>query len=263
VPGTGHVPVGGAARVEEMRGFVDVHSHVVPSGDDGAASVEEGVALCRSAARRGTSILFATPHVWPSLHLDDEREEAVRAAHRELAARAAGFGLELRLGWELTPSPRLLDEDPARYALGDLPAVLMELPFHGSLRLSEALAAHIEAAGFLPVIAHPERAEAVLGDLGEAARLAERGWLLQINATSVLGYHGPEREAAAWQLLGAGLAGLVASDGHRRARPAHLDEAYRRVRARVGEAADRLFDGRALLDPQLAGGDRVHLAERP
>lgn len=240
----------GAGSVEEMVGFVDVHSHVVPSGDDGAGSVEEGLTLCREAARRGTTVLFATPHVWPTLHLEPEREQAVRAAYAAMAEEAAGFGLDLRLGWELTPSPRLLEEDPARYRLADLPAVLLELPFHGSLRLAEALAAHVQASGLTPVVAHPERAEAFLADFAAAERLVERGWILQVNATSLLGYHGPEREAGAWRLVDEGLAGLVASDGHRAARPPHLDEAYELVRARVGEAADALFDGRALASLQ-------------
>jgi hypothetical protein len=38
----------------------------------------------------------------------------------------------------------------------------------------------------------------------------------------------------------------VASDGHRQARPPHLDEAYELLVERVGEAANRLFDGSAL-----------------
>ena len=58
--------------------FVDCHSHVCPSGDDGAGSVEEGAVLCREAARRGTGVLFATPHVWPHLPLTPEREERIR-----------------------------------------------------------------------------------------------------------------------------------------------------------------------------------------
>jgi protein-tyrosine phosphatase len=244
-----------------MRGFVDVHSHVVPSGDDGVGSVEEGLALCREAAGRGTSVLFATPHVWPFEPLDAVREEVVREAHGEMAPRAAAFGLELDLGWELTPAPRLLDEDMRRYRLGDLPAVLMELPFHGSLELSTALAEHIEAAGLTPVIAHPERAEAVLADPSAAARLRERGWLLQVNATSLLGYHGPEVEVAGRRLIDDGLADLVGSDGHRAARPPFLDAAYELVRGRLGEGGARLFDGRAL-PGSLAGTDRLDLAQR-
>jgi protein-tyrosine phosphatase len=246
---------GRVGRVDPV--FVDVHSHVVPSGDDGAQSIEEGLELCRTAAQNGTTVLYATPHVWPMLPLPPEREEAVRANHAELAPAAAGFGLDLRLGFELTPAPALLEEDPNRFRLGDLPAVLMEVPFHGSLSLAERLAEHIEAAGLVPVIAHPERSQAVLDDQGLAAGMARRGWLLQVNATSIVGYHGAEIEASAWRLVEDGLANLVASDGHRRARPPHLAEAFRAVQARLGEGADALFDGRA-----LPAGDRVDLAER-
>ena len=240
--------------------FVDVHSHVVPSGDDGAQSVGEGLELCRGAADAGTDVLYATPHVWPMLPLPREREEHVRAAHAEMAAAASSFGLDLQLGFELTPTPALLDEDPLRYRLGELPAVLMEVPFHGSLSLAERLAEHIEAQGLVPIIAHPERSEAIADDPGLAVAFRERGWLLQINATSIVGYHGSDIEAGAWHLVDSGLADLVASDGHRRARPPRLDEAFRAVQARLGEAARPLFDGGAL--SALAGRDRVDLAER-
>jgi protein-tyrosine phosphatase len=234
-------------RVECVAGFfVDVHSHVVPSGDDGVQSREEGLELCRRAAERGTSVLFATPHVWPMLALTEEREAAVRAAVTDMAPSAAAAGIDLRLGFELTPTPALLEEDPSRYRLEGLEAVLMEVPFHGSLTLAERLAEHIEARGLLPVIAHPERSERVLEAPSLASGLRERGWLLQANATSLLGYHGPEIEATAWELVDRGLLDLVGSDGHRTARPPFLDEAHRLVRERVGERADALFDGRAL-----------------
>jgi len=239
--------------------FWDVHSHVVPSGDDGAQSLDEGLALCRTAAEHGTGVLFATPHVWPSLTLTPERKERVREAHAELAEEAASFGLDLRLGAELTPAPALLDEDLKRYRLDDLPAVLMELPFHGPLRLAEALAERIQGSGLVPVIAHPERSEAVVADPGIAAGLRARGWLLQMNATSVLGYHGAAIELTAWQLLGEGLVDLFGSDGHRTARPATLDDAYRVIEARVGEGARRLFDGSALAG--LVAGDGVDFAQ--
>ena len=56
--------VAGTFAAVEAR-FVDRHSHVVPSGDDGAKTLEDGLALCDLAADAGTAILFATPHVWP------------------------------------------------------------------------------------------------------------------------------------------------------------------------------------------------------
>jgi len=224
--------------------FVDVHSHVVPSGDDGAAGVGEGEVLCRDAARHGTGVLFATPHVWPHLPLTVERERDVRMRFAELAPRA---GLELRLGFELTPAPPLLEEDPRRYELDGTGAVLMEVPFSGSADPLVQLAEHAEAAGLLPVIAHPERAEAVLERPALAFALAERGWLLQVNASSLLGRHGPATHTVAWLLVEGGHAALVGSDGHRQTRPARLDAAFEEACARIGaEAAEPIFCGAAL-----------------
>ena len=225
------------------RAFVDCHSHVIPSGDDGVQSVAEGIALCREAARRGTAVLYATPHVWPHLPLTAKRERAIRAAFAELEPRA---GLDVRLGFELTPSEWILGEDPSRYVLDGTDAVLLEVPFAGPGELVEPLGETIEAAGLLPVVAHPERTEAVAEDYGLAERLAGRGWLLQVNATSLVGYHGPEIAELGWALVEDGSAALVASDGHRAARPPHLDEAYELVENRVGERALALFDGSAL-----------------
>ena len=243
-----------------MTAFVDVHSHVVPSGDDGARSVEAGLGLCLEAARHGTRVLYATPHVWPSLPLTRPREETVRVAYAEMAPAVAEHGLDLQLGWELTPTEALLEEDPARYRLGGLPAVLMEVPFHGSLALAERLGEHVAASGLNPIVAHPERAEHVREGLEAVAAFRERGWLIQVNATSLLGAHGLEQEEAAWRLLRGGLADLVASDGHRMSRPPFLDEAHRLARARLGESADALFDGSALDD--LVDRHSVDLAQR-
>ena len=221
--------------------FVDCHSHVVPSGDDGARTLEDGLELCDLAADSGTAILFATPHVWPHLLLSEEREREVRRTFERLAKRAR---LDLRLGFELTPTPSLLREDPARYTLEDTDVVLVEVPFPGPLSDLVELAEHVERAGLTPLVAHPERTDPVREEPERAFELAER-WPLQLNATSLIGYHGAEIEELAWRLLD--VASVVASDGHRLTRPARLDEAYELVKARVGEeAALPLFDGSAL-----------------
>jgi protein-tyrosine phosphatase len=201
-------------------GFVDCHSHVVPSGDDGAKTLTEGLRLCELAAQAGTEILYATPHVWPHFVLTPEREAAILDAFGRLRDQAP---LELRLGYELTPARALLDEE------------LLEL------------GEHIEAAGLVPLVAHPERTQAVQERPALALELAERGWPLQVNATSLLGLHRPEAEALGWKLVEGEQAKVVASDGHRETRPPRLDEAYALAAARVGEeAALPLFDGRGL-----------------
>jgi protein-tyrosine phosphatase len=227
-----------------MGFFVDVHSHVVPSGDDGAHRVIEGRGLCREAAAHGTGILYATPHVWPHLTLTEEREREIHANFAEVAEQA---GLELRLGYELTPAPPLLEQDLSRYVLEGTNAVLIEVPFTGSADLLIAVCERMGTQRLRPVIAHPERTQSVLERPSLAAEFVERGWLLQVNGSSLTGRHGPEIEALAWDLVDDRLVSLVASDGHRGTRPARLDDAYAAVVARVGETQARsLFDGSAI-----------------
>ena len=233
--------------------YVDVHSHIVPSGDDGAPDVEKGLELCREAVRHGTRVLYATPHVWPHLVLTEERERSVRAAYAEMAPRAAGWGLELRLAFEVTPAAALLDQDLTAYAASELGTVLIDLPVSGPLDLAELVAKRVEDCGLTPLLAHPERADGVIADPFVAAEYRDLGWLLQVNASSLLGRHGTEREETGWFLVERGLATVVGSDGHRLTRPPYLDEAHERVRARLGDRADALFDGTNLGSAHVAG----------
>jgi len=240
-------------------GFVDVHSHVIPSGDDGAGTLREALELAASAAAHGTGILFATPHVWPQLPLTIAREGEVRRAF-ERARREQGLPLELRLGFELTPSRALLGEDLRRYELEGTGAVLMEVPFSGPADILVRLAEHAESFGLQPVIAHPERTQAVQDRPALADELAERRWLLQVNATSLTGDHGPDADELGWRLVRSGTASLVASDGHRPTRPPHLDAAYAEAIRKVGaERARMLFCGAALGFSERA----PFLADRP
>jgi protein-tyrosine phosphatase len=135
--------------------------------------------------------------------------------------------------------------------------VPVSLPFAGGLGLARRLANHIVSCGLVPLLGHPERADAVVEEPELAEGLHARGWLLQVNASSLLGRHGSAPQEAGWRLVEETLCHAVASDGHRQTRPPFLDEAYEAVKARIGSETDRLFDGSA-----LAARDGVDLAER-
>jgi protein-tyrosine phosphatase len=235
-------------------GFVDVHSHVVPSGDDGAATVEEGVALCAMAREAGTSILFATPHVhapWDSFPWAPDRERLFERAFGDVRAGAAALGLDLRRGREVFPS-EVARVDPESLRLEGTDAVLVEFPgswldLPGQVELTALACRRLEATGLTPVLAHPERCREVAAEPRLLESFVERGALLCVNAPSLTGEHGPTAERVAWALLEDGLVAIAASDGHRAARPPSLDRAYKAVVTRVGERrATPLFDGSAL-----------------
>lgn len=237
-----------------MAGFVDVHSHTVPSGDDGARSIEEAVELCELALGAGTRILFATPHAhaeWDRYPQTPERTRLFDAAFPLVSRAASDRGLDLRRGWEVFPTV-LRDRDPHDLALEGTRAVLVEFPGtwlgrddDSSLVLEAA--DRVLAAGLVPVIAHPERSNGLRADFEIARTLVGHGALLCPNGDSALGDNGPVAEGAFWRMLDEGLVALVASDGHRMHRPPRLDEANRLVAARYGDAAaEALFDGSAI-----------------
>ncbi len=91
--------------------------------------------------------------------------------------------------------------------------------------------------------------------------MIDRGALVQVNATSLLGRHGAAARAGAERLLGAGMVWCLASDGHPGTRDDTLDRGYEALLA-LGtheRVAALLTQGnpRALL---LDGAPRLQLA---
>jgi protein-tyrosine phosphatase len=237
-----------------VEGFVDVHSHAVPSGDDGARSTEEAVELCGLALAGGTRVLYATPHAhaaWDRYPLTLERERFFEEAFPVVSRVVSGWGVDLRRGFEVFPTV-LCERDPHEFLLEGTRAVLLEFPgswlaVENDSSLVLEAAERLLAVELVPVIAHPERSLGLGVDFGIARALVEQGCLLCPNGDSALGDNGPVAEQAFWRLLDEGLVALVASDGHSRQRPPRLDHAHRVLVERYGEASiEVLFDGSAM-----------------
>ncbi len=200
-------------------GLVDIHTHMVPSGDDGVKTIEEAVELCSLAAAKGTTLMYVTPHVNDDLPLSREREQLVRLNAARLGELLERERLEVRVGFEVHPTVANRDHDPER----------------------------LEAVGVLPVLAHPERSPAFLAGPAAAKAAAQRGWQLQVTAASLFGRYGEAVAALAWSLLEERHATLVASDAHRPDRPPFLDDALTALAERFGASrAAALLDGSAL-----------------
>ena len=156
---------------------------------------------------------------------------------RRCAPRLPRWGLDLRRGWEVFPS-QVAGNDLDDLVLAGTRSILIEFPgswldLEDPIALVVEAAEEVEAAGLVPVLAHPERCRAVADDPESVRPLAERGWILCLNAPSLVGAHGATAERTSWALLDAGLVTLAASDGHSVARPPKLDVAYRAVRDRL------------------------------
>jgi protein-tyrosine phosphatase len=200
-------------------------------------------------------VLFATPHVhasWDTFPWSWEREELFEGALAEMRVLVAEWGLDLRRGFEVFPT-ELREDAVVAQELEGTGAVLVEFPgewlttFRDPLATVALAGEAVEAAGLVPVLAHPERCSAARSSPRVLAEFARRGWLLCVNAPSLLGRHGRAAERVAWELLDEDVVSLAASDGHRASRPPTLDRAYAAVASRYGSSrARRLFTGAAL-----------------
>ncbi len=194
--------------------MIDVHTHVLPGVDDGAASLAVAQAMLTRAKSLGFTTVVATPH------LDGPLSPSYLAAIEEAAAAvdpvAAELGLTLGLGFENQLTPDL----PARLERGEpvtlegSTTVLVEVPFAGwPLHTEQALFA-IQAAGFRPLLAHPERYAALQADPERVFALAERGVLLQVTIGSLAGLFGRHAQHLAEELLVNDVVTVLATDAH-------------------------------------------------
>jgi protein-tyrosine phosphatase len=135
--------------------LIDLHSHVLPGLDDGAADLDEALAICRGAAAAGIEVLAATPHVRDDYPTTADQMEEALAALRAVAGDIVRLvpGGELDLAELGRPHEELL-----RFALAGNPAyLLVETPYAGwPLDLADKLF-RLRSAGITPVLAHPER----------------------------------------------------------------------------------------------------------
>jgi protein-tyrosine phosphatase len=196
---------------------IDLHSHILPGIDDGARDLEQSVAIVRSMADDGVTVVAATPHVrddWPDVTPD--AVEAGVARVREAVA-AAGVEIEVLPGGEVAIDalPRLTRDDLERLALGGTPGLLLlETPYYGWPLSFADLVGRLGADGFTVVIAHPERNADVQERPDLLEPLVRAGGVVQLTAASVDGRLGRRPAASSAVLLERGLAHLIASDAH-------------------------------------------------
>jgi protein-tyrosine phosphatase len=79
---------------------------------------------------------------------------------------------------------------------------------------TEELIFNLQLAGYLPIIAHPERSAAVERNPDVIAKLVSKGVLTQITALSITGGFGPRVKALAEQLLKRRMVHFIATDTH-------------------------------------------------
>ena len=196
--------------------MIDLHSHVLPGLDDGAADLVAAVEMARSMAADGVTVVCATPHVRDDFPTSAEAMEAALAVVRAAVADEC-VAIEVRGGGEIALErlPTLDAGARARFGLGGNAALLLlETPYSIWLLDLPRTCASLCREGIVPLLAHPERNPYVQEDPMLLEDVVRAGAFVQLTAASVDGRLGRVTASCARRLLELELAHCIASDAH-------------------------------------------------
>lgn len=248
--------------------MIDIHSHILPGIDDGAVDLEESVGMCRLATAAGCDAIIATPH---QRHPSWWNTEPVKLqVLLDRIKRKVGDAISVHLGAEIRVDKSFCSllgqlERAGITPLAGSKYLLLEFQ-RRSLDVDPlAVIEATVAAGWRPIIAHPELIDPFVGDLGLIRDLVQAGALTQLTAMSVTANFGRPVQDCALALIEADLAHFVASDSHGiRNRPPGLIKAQSAIVSRWGHIiAKRLLvdNPQAVLDDRLIDSHAIGTAQ--
>jgi Capsular polysaccharide biosynthesis protein len=202
--------------------FYDIHCHYMYGVDDGSKSPEMTLSMLDQAYEQGVRGVIMTPHYNPKAWHKSAEELRERFREVRKLVKAKGHAdMKLWLGSEIfyhkdkTPSEML---DGNLISMAKSGYLLME--FHTTVEYSyiEAAVTEAQGAGYIPILAHIERFDALRGDLDKVAQIKNAGALIQVNASSVIGDEGFRIKSFVKKLLKNRMIEFVATDTHRDAK---------------------------------------------
>jgi protein-tyrosine phosphatase len=195
--------------------MLDLHCHILPGLDDGAADTNVSLAMARIAEEAGIQAIVSTPHVREDYPFDVD-ELPARRQELQSALDAEGINVLIESGAELDldMASQLDDDVLETLCLGGGRYLLVESPYTHALAWLEEALKGLQERGFRPVLAHPERCPSFISDLDRFGGLVARGILASITAASMTGTFGKPVARCALEMLRGGLVHDVASDAH-------------------------------------------------
>lgn len=238
--------------------IIDLHAHLLPGIDDGAADYEASLELARLAVDEGVSHMVLTPHHHNGQYINHKKD--VEAAVNDLKAVYAENHVDLKLyaGQEIRITENFLD-----YLYnGDLLSLdpnrryyLLEFPTASVPDFALSLLKDLVDQGITPVIAHPERNHVFAKNPNLLYEYISAGCLAQLTTSSYAGLYGEKLQAICRELIELNLVHIVASDVHHiKHRPMNMQAAFGLLEQEYGQGQVAYFKGNARA---IFNGDNV------
>lgn len=194
--------------------------------------------MARMASSEGISTIACTPHILPGFY--NNTGPGIRQAVAWLRTKLLEAGIPVRLvtGADVHIAPNLVERLSGGrvLTLNDTRYLLLESAYRTLPRRLDDLIFGLQAAGYAPILTHPERLHWVEEHYDLIKRLSSNSVLMQITAGSLLGGFGPRARYWAERMLDDGLCHLLATDAHdAKQRSPRLAQARMLVAQRLGE----------------------------
>lgn len=195
-----------------LCGTTDHHSHILPGVDDGIKTMDESLAILYLMETRGIRKVWLTPHVMEDIPnttlLLKEKFEELQAAYRG--------AMELNLAAEYMMDnlfeEHLEVDDLLLLREGNKQYLLVETSCFNPPMNLQSILKHIQAKGYRPLLAHPERY--LYMETSDYRALKHEGIAFQLNLPSLTGMYGAHAQKKAASLLKAGMYDLTGTDMH-------------------------------------------------
>ncbi len=190
----------------------DVHTHIVPSIDDGSNSTVLSLQMIEGLHQFGFQKIIATPHVMSGYF--NNTTSSIQHHFNVLAEQCASkVNLQVAAEYYMDYEFAQLIEQKSVLTFGEK-YVLFEFSFNNEPhKLQETIFA-LQINGYTPVLAHPERYMYYFKDFSPLEKLHERGVLFQLNLLSLIGFYSDSVCKQAQSLVNAGLCDFLGSDAH-------------------------------------------------
>lgn len=194
---------------------VDMHSHILPGIDDGAANVDDSLQLIDGLIALGYQKLIATPHVMSDHHPNTPQTIAGAKATLQEALDARGYEIPVSYAAEYMLDENFINlvEADNLLTIGDR-WLLVETMFYDAPPNLANILFELQTREIKPILAHPERYHYLDKKLTKLEIWKDRNCFFQPNILSFIGYYGKQEQENALRILDAGLIDFIGTDMH-------------------------------------------------
>lgn len=212
--------------------IVDIHNHTFPEVDDGARSFTESYANLEYLSKYVDKIVLTSHYIVGGEYRKNVAERMEYFPTLEIKARS--LGIEMFLGNEVyiadAKAIKELIEKKEIATLNGTKYLLIEFPLRQKLANLETVILELNEAGYIPIIAHPERYTYFQDNPRSIERLLDYDCFLQCNLTSVGGYYGHAAEKTVKRFLKAEIVSFLATDFHHIPKEDRIEKSLKKLK---------------------------------